>query len=120
MKELVSNVLEESLSKELLLVEFMKNLAKVVFLKLLLQWIGIFYFFRKFIFRPKYTKIRIARAPPPNLVIPRPKKEKDPKLLGIRVGHPLPENGTCMKFLKIFLIFRSTLQEKQAMVSVSL
>eukprot|EP01119_Soliformovum_irregulare_P024084 TRINITY_DN8560_c0_g1_i1.p1 TRINITY_DN8560_c0_g1~~TRINITY_DN8560_c0_g1_i1.p1 ORF type:complete len:623 (+),score=191.54 TRINITY_DN8560_c0_g1_i1:83-1951(+) len=50
--------------------------------------------------RIKFVKIRAQRSaqiPAANLP-PRKKKVRDPKLAGIKVGTPLPDNGTCRHY----------------------
>jgi hypothetical protein len=39
----------------------------------------------------RFIKIKAERAPPPDIVIPKKKKAKDPNMVGIKVGTPLPE-----------------------------
>jgi len=48
----------------------------------------------------KFHKIRAVR--PPSDIIIKKKKQKDPLLIGIKVGSPLPSNGTCKHYKKSF------------------
>lgn len=54
----------------------------------------------------RFIKIKAERAPPPDLVIPKKKKVKDPAMAGIRVGQPLPDEGTCKHYRKSHRWFR--------------
>ena len=62
--------------------------------------------FHPLICRVRFIKIRAERPPPVDLVIPKKKKVKDPALAGIRVGNPLPDQGTCKHYRKSTRWFR--------------
>jgi hypothetical protein len=60
-----------------------------------------------FIFiRVKYIKIRAMRAPPKDLVVQKKKKVRDPRMIGIKVGTPLPDQGACKHYKRSLRWFR--------------
>lgn len=56
--------------------------------------------------RLETIKIRAVRAPPPEIIVKKAKQKKDPNMAGIKVGSPLPKEGTCKHYSKSHRWFR--------------
>lgn len=50
----------------------------------------------------QFHKIKAVRATPVNVEVKKVKKPKDPMMMGVRVGFPLPENGACKHYKRSF------------------
>lgn len=50
----------------------------------------------------QFIKIKVARQPPADIQVKKTKKTKDPLMVGIKIGFPLPDNGACKHYKRSY------------------